>query len=207
MMNILCFGDSITRGENDGERGGWVDRLKVYCISRFLNRKDHEECVFNLGIGSENTRMMRLRFIPELKARIAPTSRSIVTLAYGANDAAEKNGMFSIPVDEYVENLSWAIDEARGMGCEVWLLNITPVAAVADGIRNSSGRLRANTNVAQYNEALEHLAQTKQAGFIDVNREFRKYELSSLFVDDGVHPNWKGHTLIFNLVRDRILDS
>src|SRR5689334_11923117 len=53
-MDIYCFGDSITYGECDTERGGWVDRLKTA-------RMAPEVSVFNLGIGGETSRMMRAR--------------------------------------------------------------------------------------------------------------------------------------------------
>ena len=67
MADVYCFGDSITRGENDPLHGGWVDRLKRLFIARGLREGDEEVCVFNLGIGGETTRSLKSRFLPELK--------------------------------------------------------------------------------------------------------------------------------------------
>jgi lysophospholipase L1-like esterase len=197
-MDIYCFGDSITYGECDTERGGWVDRLRT-------ERMAPEMSVFNLGIGGETTRMMRSRLKSELETRLDRAARSLVILAYGANDAAESGGSFLVPLEEYVDNLSWAIDEVRALGCEVWLLNVTPVTASAEGARNPmSGRLRSNTFVSRYNDGLRALSQRTSAQLIDVNGALRQHDLATVFVADGVHPNAKGHAVIFEIVRERL---
>jgi acyl-CoA thioesterase I len=203
-MDIYCFGDSITFGEFDTERGGWVDRLKTACMARFVATGQPGDSVFNLGISGETTRMMRARFGAELQARFDAEVRSLVLLAYGANDAAESEGSLRVPRDEYVDNLAWAIDEARRLGCEVWLVNVTPVAPSADGVRSATGRLRANAVLARYNEALRELSRSKSVELLDVNAAFRAHELTSLFVADGLHPNAKGHALVFEVVQARL---
>lgn len=203
-MDIYCFGDSITLGEYDTERGGWVDRLKIECMARLVARGEPDDCVFNLGIGGETTQRMRLRLKPELEHRVDTSVRSLVTLAYGAVDSAEYEGRFLVPPQQYVENLGWAIDEVRRQNCEVLLLDVTPVAPAADGVRTPLGRLRSNAVVAQYNDALRELAHQKSADLIDVNAAFRQHDLRSLFVADGVHPNAAGHALIYGLVQERL---
>lgn len=206
-MDIYCFGDSITRGESDGERGGWVDRLKTECIARRLAGGEPEDCVFNLGVGGETTRGLRARLAPELSARAAAGARFRVALAYGANDAAESGGAFLVPLEEYVETLSWAVDEARRLGGEVWLVNVTPVAPSADGARNRSGRLRSNAAVARYNAGLAALAARKSAPLVDVDGALRGRDLAPLFAPDGVHPSARGHELIFALARERLIGA
>ena len=203
-MDIYCFGDSITFGEYDTERGGWVDRVKTECMARHVATGEPADSVFNLGIGGETTRMMRARLKTELATRLDVDARSLVVLAYGANDAAESEGTFLVSREEYVENLAWAIDEARRLRCDAWLVNVTPMAAAADGVRNASGRLRSNAVVARYNDALRELSQSKAVELLDVNAAFRAHELASLFAPDGLHPNAKGHTVIFEMVRERL---
>jgi lysophospholipase L1-like esterase len=197
-MDIYCFGDSITYGECDTEKGGWVERLKIERMVPDMN-------VFNLGIGGETTRMMRARMKSELTTRLDPAAKSLVLLAYGANDAADIGGSCLIPLEEYLENLSWAIDEVRALRCEAWLLNVTPMTASADGARNPvSGRFRSNEIVSEYNDALRALSQLKSVELIDVNGALRKYDLPTVFAADGVHPNAKGHAVIYEHVRERL---
>lgn len=199
-MEIYCFGDSITRGENDHLQGGWADRLKRLCIERFVKRGGEEICVFNLGIGGETTAGLRTRFLPELDARLDPESRSLVLLGYGANDAAQAGGRFLVAIDEYRRHLAACIDEAAGRKAEVLLLNATPVAASRDGVANASGRVRRNSWIRDYNRALEELGRERKVGLIDVNSAFMSRGSDSLFVSDGLHPNPAGHALIFELV-------
>lgn len=203
-MDIYCFGDSITLGEYDTERGGWVDRLKTECMKRFVALGEPDDCVFNLGIAGETTQGMRSRLVNELEARLDREARSLVLLAYGANDAAESGGSIQVPPEAYIEHLSWAIDELRARQCEVWLVNVTPVAPAADGVRNPWGRLRSNAAVARYNDALAELARQKSVALIDVHSAFRTPEHASRFVTDGVHPDAAGHELISELVLRRI---
>src|SRR5262249_30514959 len=141
----------------------------------------------------------------ELETRLNRAARSLVMLAYGANDAAESGGSFLVPPEEDVENLSWAIGELRALGCEVWLLNVTPVTAAAEGaLHPVSGRLRSNAFVSSYNDALRALSQRTSAELIDVCSPLRKHDLATVFVADGVHPNAKGHAVIFETVRERL---
>lgn len=204
-MDIFCFGDSITFGEYDIESGGWVDRLKTSCMAGYIVQGQSDDSVFNLGIGGETTRGMRARFETELKTRLNATQRSLITLAYGANDAArETSGETLVPQKEFIDNLSLAIGIGRSLKCEILLLNITPVSLGREGVPTPSGRRRFNEVVDRYNTALEELARQQSVELLDVNGEFKKKELSSLFVDDGVHPNAEGHRLISDLVRERV---
>jgi lysophospholipase L1-like esterase len=204
MTGLYCFGDSITRGENDSVHGGWADRLKAFYIRKYLRDGDAERCVYNLGIGGETTAGLRRRLIPELRARIGPEDRSSALFAYGANDAVGTGNSFVVPIAEYIKNLSDCIDAAKKLGCGAFLLNITPVSDGADGARRPNGRLRRNLFIARYNEALRGLAAGNEAVLIDVHSEFVKHKRAVLFAPDGVHPNAAGHALIYRAVKKRL---
>lgn len=200
---ILCFGDSITRGESDAVHGGWADRLKTRCIARALEQEKTETCVFNLGIGGEDTDSLRRRFPSELAARFDADERLYVLLAYGANDAAIAAGSHVVPIERYLDNLRFCVDETRRLNGKPLLLTITPVARAADGIVNRNGRLRSNATIARYNDALRGAAASMKTEVIDVHAEFSKHDLETLFVPDGVHPNAAGHEVLYRLVHQR----
>lgn len=200
---ILCFGDSITRGENDAVHGGWADRLKTRCIARYLERGQDETCVFNLGIGGENTDALRRRFSSELAARFDADARLFVLLAYGANDAATAGGAHAVPLERYLDNLRFCASEALRFNGTPLLMTITPVARAADGVVNRSGRLRSNATIALYNEALRGAASGMGAAVLDAHAEFMTHDLETLFAPDGVHPNTAGHEALFRLVERR----
>jgi lysophospholipase L1-like esterase len=202
-IDVVCFGDSITRGESDAERGGWCDRLKTAGIARYQERGRDEECVFNLGIGGENTDSLRERFVSELKARFDADSDLFVLLAYGANDAAKVDGKPVVPLERYLENLAFCVEETRKLDGTPLLLTITPVAKSADGVVNKNGRLRSNATIRLYNDALRTAAAEQGVEILDAHAEFLKHDLEALFVPDGVHPNAKGHAVIFEAVKRR----
>lgn len=203
MSRIYCFGDSITRGENDHVGGGWADRLKAYCIGRHLKGAE-EVSVFNLGIGGETTVGLSKRFLGEFKTRRSDEGKELVLFAYGANDAAELVQKLVVPQDAFLRRLKSCTLAATGRGCGVTFLTITPVAKASDGIMNRRGKIRSNARIAQYNAGLRSLAQELGAGLIDVNAAFLKRDLETLFVPDGVHPNAAGHEVIFQTVRDAL---
>lgn len=198
-MDILCFGDSITRGENDHLHGGWADRLKLRCLARFVEVGEPETCVFNLGIGGETTTGLRRRFSAELEARRDQSGAALVLLAYGANDAAESSGAFLVPVAEYERNLAACLDEAQGRA-RVLLINVTPVADAVDGVPNRSGRIRRKSAILEYNRALARLGESRGIGVVDVHGAFLRKGPSGLLTPDGVHPNPAGHEVVLEAV-------
>lgn len=200
---IVCFGDSITRGESDAVHGGWADRLKTRCIARYLEQGKNETCVFNLGIGGENSDSLRRRFSSELAARCDADERLFVLLAYGANDAALVAGSYVVPVERYLDNLRFCAAETLRLKGTPLLLTITPVARAADGIVNRNGRLRSNETISRYNDALRGAAAGMSAAVLDAHAEFMKLDLETLFVPDGVHPNTAGHEVLYGLVDRR----
>ncbi len=113
MPNVICFGDSITRGENDHISGGWADRLKSEAIRKFLNSGDDEICVFNLGIGGETSKGLVGRFESELKPRIGIGDINLVTIAYGANDVAVIDRKYSTPIGTYIGKIGQALASAK----------------------------------------------------------------------------------------------
>ncbi len=201
MLDIYCFGDSITYGESDALRGGWAERLKTFCIRRARETGAGADCVFNLGLPGESTAGMKGRLGAELDARLEAQNRAIVLLAYGANDASKTGRAFEVSVEDYTENLSRGIDAARKRGCETALLSITPVTAAADGVPNAQRECRRNSFVVEYNTALKELARKKSAPLLDVHARFAGSGRQALFTTDGLHPNAAGHAIIYDLVK------
>ena len=63
-MGALCvFGDSITWGAWDVEKGGWVNRLRLFIDKENLNYR-----VFNCGVGGDTTKELVARVSSEMAA-------------------------------------------------------------------------------------------------------------------------------------------
>ncbi|WP_440067253.1 SGNH/GDSL hydrolase family protein [Tenacibaculum discolor] len=201
MTHIICFGDSITRGENDNEKGGWTDRLKAYCMELFLKNRKDEICVFNMGIGGETTEGLIKRFVNEFDTRLLKDANNIVTLAYGANDIASLNGKNAVSIEKFRDNLNLCIDHALKHNATVYLINILPV--IED---DNNTKKRSLKDILRYNDVLLSIAQKQNINLIDVHSKF-DITKENLLTYDGVHPNAEGHEKIFNIIKESILPN
>ncbi|WP_428742818.1 SGNH/GDSL hydrolase family protein [Tenacibaculum sp.] len=201
MTHIICFGDSITRGENDSEKGGWANRLKAYCMELFLKNRKNEICVFNMGIGGETTEGLVKRFVNEFDTRLLKDGNNIVTLAYGTNDIALLNDKNTVSLEKFRDNLNLCIDHALKQKATVYLINILPILE-----EESTTKKRAIEDVVKYNDMLLSIAQKQNIHFIDVHSKFNITK-EDLLTYDGVHPNAKGHEKAFNLIKEAIFSK
>ena len=201
MTHIICFGDSITRGENDSEKGGWVDRLKTYCMELFLKTRKDEICVFNMGIGGETTDGLVKRFVSEFNTRLLKDGNNIITLAYGANDIALLNGKNTVSLEKFSGNLNSCIEHALKQKATVYLINILPV--IED---DKNTKKRSLKDILRYNDALLSIAQKQDIHFIDVHSKF-DITKENLLTYDGVHPNAEGHVKAFTIIREAIFNK
>jgi len=198
-VNLLCFGDSIVYGEVDEVGGGWVARLKGECLRRVALERAPEVLVHNLGLSAETTRGLGRRFEAELVPRLADSGNDIVLLAYGMNDAVQREGELLVPLEEYRANLAHCIRAARGRGLRVALVNVTPIAPEQDGRPNANGSVRSAATIARYNATLAALAADTLAHLVDVHGPLAR-SAPGWLRPDGVHPNHEGHRRLFELV-------
>ena len=75
MQTICVFGDSIAWGASDSEKGGWVERLKIYMGEHRSGN------VYNLGVSGDTTNDLLERFEQEAKAR----ESDVIIFAVGTN--------------------------------------------------------------------------------------------------------------------------
>ncbi|WP_419870526.1 SGNH/GDSL hydrolase family protein [Chryseobacterium sp. CT-SW4] len=190
----LFFGDSITYGEYDGIFGGWVDILKRYALQKCNEGSANELILFNLGIGGETTDGLVKRMRHEMAARNSP-SGNIIFIAYGANDLAVREGNYIVNPEQFRANLQYAVQEAEKYSDAVYLVSILPFSEKVDGIVVSSGKLRNNHTVVEYNKILQETAAEFQISYIDFYSVFLK-DKEILLSADGVHPNEKGYGLM-----------
>ncbi|MDX2322109.1 MAG: GDSL-type esterase/lipase family protein [Moritella sp.] len=204
MASIICFGDSITRGESDAVYGGWADRIKTRLIKQFLETAKDRVSVFNMGISGETTDGLMQRFQSEFVTRLADDKQNTVLFGYGANDLANQDGRFLVTIESYIDNLSHCIEFALEKGASVVLINITPIAAHLDGIPNINKRIRNDETIRRYNQALLNLSVKYSVELIDVYTPFNANKETYLTAD-GLHPNSAGHELLYQVISSSLL--
>jgi len=199
MASLICFGDSITRGESDSLYGGWADRIKTHLIKQFVETDKARISVFNMGISGETTNGLIQRFENEFITRQAEDKQDTVLFGYGANDLANQDGNYLVEIGSYTDNLSQSIEFALEKGANVVLINVTPIAAQLDGIPNVNNRIRNDDNIRRYNQALQALSVKYNVSLIDVYTPFNDNKETYLTAD-GLHPNSAGHGLLYQVI-------
>lgn len=200
MIGLICFGDSITRGENDVEKGGWVDRLKSFCMHKNLQADATGYTVFNLGISGENSLEFERRFRQELVARSALYDQTIITIAFGVNDLAIQNGELLVSKQLFARAIGRCVQIAKSENVKVYVLSILPTME-SDLLQR---RKRRAKDIIAYNTALMKIAKDNAVRFLDIHTVFETKK-EELLGEDGLHPNAKGHQFIFEFVKKELI--
>ena len=203
MLNILCFGDSITQGEGDALNGGWADRIKRDYFKQFELANHQEVHLYNLGIGGETTDGLKRRFETEYRARAMKNANNVVLFQYGINDIVIHKRKNIVPPDYFVRNLTHCIDFAVKAGSQVCLLNLLPISDDSDGIINQHGDLRHMQDVLEFNQLIEGLAGRLNCQLFDLYTPFN-LDKSHLLTCDGLHPNTDGHKLLYRVITQEL---
>lgn len=206
MASIICFGDSITRGESDAVYGGWADRIKTRLIKQFMETGKDKVSVFNMGISGETTNGLIQRFQHEFLTRQAVDKQDTVLFGYGANDLAKQDGNYLVDIETYIDNLRCCIEFSIEKGANVVLINVTPISALLDGIPNINNRIRNDETICRYNQALLALSAKYNVDLIDVYTPFNDRKESYLTAD-GLHPNNAGHELLYQVISSSLLSN
>jgi lysophospholipase L1-like esterase len=117
--SIVLFGDSLT--QRGWEESGWCS-----FVANLMTRKAD---VYNRGFGGYNTRWAKylLPFLfPVRKDDVTP-KHLLVTVWFGANDAAAPTERVSVPLEEYTENLRHIVAYLRQCAHHVVVLTPPPV--------------------------------------------------------------------------------
>lgn len=192
---IVVFGDSITKGFDDSQ-GGWVHRLK----RDLENRENSDYSIYNCGISGNNTRDLLKRLKTENEARfLEENDEHIVVFAIGTNDSSKyhENNKYHVPLEEFKENMNDLIHQAQELSTRIIIIGLTSIDEnKTTPVSWDSNLSYYQKNVEAYNSALLDIAQ-------DHNLEFVKL-LNTVPLDDmedGLHPNDKGHEKIYQKIK------
>lgn len=209
MAVIYCFGDSITYGAWDVQNSGWVAMLRKYLDDKQKKDDSLYYLTYNLGIPGEDTDGLVKRLESEFKARSREDEEKIFIFAYGTNDVAyiPSKKRFQITKERFEANLEKVLSQALKISSKIILLNIVPVhedVYNAHVEENGKDKTRRNLDIEEYNKIIAEIAQKYRATLIDNYSTFTNVGIDKLFSEDGLHPNEKGHQLIFEKVKEAL---
>ncbi|MGY3765724.1 SGNH/GDSL hydrolase family protein [Vagococcus vulneris] len=182
MRKIILFGDSITAGYYDGEM-----TLK---LNDQIQRYFPDVEVINAGIPGDTTR----RALARVQQHVIKYHPDVVTVFFGANDAADGSG---IDEHEYRENLQTIIQD---IGANKIVLVGPPLVR---RIQHEDDRPFRRLN--EYNGIAKELAILNQIPFVDLFSQMQEQiNLDNLWQADGLHFSNQGYLLLGRLLASEL---
>jgi lysophospholipase L1-like esterase len=205
-MRILVFGDSITQGYFDIEKGGWCNRLSLHAMQLSVEsdwKKDFS--IFNLGISGDSLSRLSERFEVEFGRR-NKNEECLTIFAYGINDSmSDDEGICITDEKEFQDTYSTYIKKAKERGMVV-LVGLAPTdESVLAPIPWHPTHSYLDVNRIKYTSIIESLASEWGCVFVSLENVFDKKTAN--YTLDGVHPNSEGHKLIFERVKSVLEDK
>jgi len=201
MSTYLIFGASITYGAWDTEKGGWVQRLRS-----FIEEKNKmEDIVYNLGISGETTNDILKRFRIETEQRLKEKwgKSPIIIFSLDINDSITliKENKLIIPLEKYQENLKELFNLAKNFISEVIVIGPTNIDEKVANPWDENIEYY-NKDIKESNEIAKRLCNENNILFIEIFNILEKDDL-----EDGLHPNSKGHEKMFEIIKDALIKN
>lgn len=209
--NFFIFGDSIAYGCYDSA-GGWAQRIGNFLQHRYLAGKEPEIFTYNLSTHSQTTADILARLEAEIKPRLFRDWKSegdIIIFAVGLNDSAfvhSKNDNW-VNFNNFKNNIKELVVKASKFSKRIIFVGLAPVdQAIVDPMPFDLDKSYREIEIKRYDSALRELAKNFGAGYIPIYDKFVAADHKKL-LHDGAHPNSAGHQLIFETVRDYLLEK
>lgn len=193
---ITIFGDSITYGMWDKDKGGWAQRLK----QKLESDSQNYFCVYPLGIPGDTTTGVINRIENEMDSRFSPYFENIIIFAIGINDSIYGYGKNATPLDTFKQNLHTLFKQAKRYSNHIIFFGLTRV----DENKIPQDKFLPfetfiNSEIETYDNAIKDFCKSEKLTYIDIRNLLEKNE-----IDDGVHPNNLGHEKIANIVLEQL---
>jgi len=203
MTRILVFGDSIAWGAWD-IGGGWVQHLSTYLMERILKNPNDYYCVFNLSVSGDTSKEIVKRFDFEAKYTISKEQETIIIFAFGINDPSFTESLDKPLVSEkkFVQNITLLYRQAKKYTSKIIFVGPTPVYEPKTNPW-FKGMFFSNKTIKKYDDLIRNFCSEKRVNYIGLFRKFKNLNLE-IYIEDGLHPNSKGHELIFEIVKQEL---
>lgn len=205
MSRILVFGDSIAYGANDITGGGWVQYLRSYFDNERVRDPKKDFSVYNQSVSGNTTFDLIDRVETETKYRTQEDQKDIIVFAIGINDSAIRESPKNkdrTSRDVFRRNLSSLIRKTTHyVDGRIIFIGLTPVDETKTNPISWNSVLYTNERIRQFENAILETAEENKLPFIPIFESLINTNYKPMF-PDGLHPDTKGHELIFKTVKD-----
>ncbi len=223
---ITVFGDSVAKGLYfEDEKIKRIDNSVVERIEEHFGIKIDNRSSF----GQSLKKLCERGIIDSYLDRINSEENNMVVLAIGGNDAdynwqLAQDGSHpelcaNTDLDEFERLLTQAVVKLRAKNVLVIVCSLFPIDASRyykevlskryDGVRIMQFLQNDVTNISRNQEAFNAqmmlIAMSNDCKFIDFRTEvLQKRDYLNYLCADGIHPNERGHKLMFDIIADCI---
>ena len=196
-INILVFGDSITYGAWDKEKGGWVNRLRLALENDYSN---NYYTIFNLGISGDVTENIKDRFDNECKIRFNKNDNTIIIFSIGINDTQNVKDEDRVSLETFRNNIITLINSAKKYTDNILFIGLTKVdESKVTPLPWDKEKSYLNTKIINFDKELKNICLENNVDYLYI---YDLLEGDELF--DGLHPNNVGHQKICDKVKTKI---
>ena len=205
-MQILVFGASSTYGVWD-LKGGWASRLRQELDKISLSDPNAYYLVYNLGISGNTTIDILKRFDAELEARLKDREEKeviMVLFSLGNNDSSRrKDGNRIVPLPLFESNIDLLAEKALKITTKVAFISTFPADETKTNPVAWGDWYYTNSGFEEYRDAIKKMCKARNLLFVNVYGKLIKKKYQEL-LQDGLHPNSKGHQKIYKLVSNAL---
>ncbi|MGL5821803.1 MAG: GDSL-type esterase/lipase family protein [Sarcina sp.] len=183
-MNLICLGDSLTKGYGVSPNDCWVSKLKEAVNFDVINK----------GVVGDSSSSMLSRFTID----ITRNTPSHVTIMCGSNDALQgRNPKITF------KNIKMMLDEALSSNITPIIISAPKILGELASVRwdNTLDYVKVNENIKALNSLLKEYALTNNIEYIDISSVIPQ---SGTYYTDGLHLDKLGHDLIFDKIMDKL---
>ena len=185
-INILVFGDSITYGAWDKEKGGWVNRLRLALENDDSN---NYYTIFNLGISGDVTESIKNRFDNECKIRFNKNDNTIIIFSIGINDTQNVKDEDRVSLETFRNNIITLINSAKKYTDNILFIGLTKVdESKVIPLHWDKEKGYLNTKIINFDKELKNICLENNVDYLYI---YELLEIEELF--DGLHPNNVGY--------------
>ena len=200
MLNIICFGDSITEGGDVEKSKRWTSLLQARLDENFPG----DNRVINKGIGGNTSAQGFDRYCDD----VLPYLPGLLLVEFGFNDANVKDWSIEprVSLGEFIRNLRefHRIATANNSSC-VFILNHS--IADVEGVQGNG--LTYNENLLPYDQAVITLVEELKAEAIGLPEMMaaKGVPLQEYLSDDNLHLSEAGNKHYAQMIFDVIIEN
>ncbi len=210
-MKIFVFGDSITEGYFDTDSGGWCNRLIQYVMKRELETDfSYNRQIFNLGVAGNTSADILARMESEIESRGKKTSseEKVLMIAVGVNDSQYniETKETKVHINQFENNVLEMIKIGKDHQAKIVLTGLLPVVErLVQPMPWLPTHAYSNQMIDLYDDMLKVISENNICSYLSLRNIFAD-DTESYFVD-GIHPNAAGHELIFQRVKEALVEE